>query len=146
MPQNVKLYQILEKAHIETKIAVEIQDWIVDTMEEKRIDSMVQFEETKLLPMHLELRTKLDGLDLELRTRMDHLETKLNSRIDGLELKMRTGFASLEKEMRAGFQAMDKKYEAVVSFNRILAVPIVGSTVGGLGFLFLQIYERVMGG
>ncbi len=47
------------------KIAVEIQDWSVETMEEKRIDSMVQFE-----------------------------ETKLNSRIDGLELEMRTGFAS----------------------------------------------------
>lgn len=33
MSQPQKLYQILEKAEIQTKIAIEIQDWIVDTIE-----------------------------------------------------------------------------------------------------------------
>lgn len=45
MPREVKLYQILEKAEIGTKIAVEIQDWIIETIDEKRLETVVQFEE-----------------------------------------------------------------------------------------------------
>jgi len=44
----------LKKVQIETKIAVEFQDWIVDTIEHKKETSIPHFEETTLLPMHEE--------------------------------------------------------------------------------------------
>jgi hypothetical protein len=114
-----KLYQILEKAEIETKIAIEIQDWIVDTIEEKRDMSMSQFEDTKLLPMHLEMRKEFQYLRSEIDVRFLRVDEK---------------FSSLEKRLDA------------TNFSiRLLGVPIVGATIGGLGVVFLQIYERLAG-
>jgi hypothetical protein len=114
MAHTQKLYQILEKANIETKIAVEIQDWIVDTLEEQRERSMVQFVDTKLLPMHLEMRSRFEAMDTKFEA--------VNSRFDSLE----------------------KRIDATNFSIRILGVPIVGATIGGLGIIFLQIYERLM--
>jgi len=51
MGDRPKLYQILEKANIETKIGVEIQDWILDHLEESRDSQMAHWETTKFLPI-----------------------------------------------------------------------------------------------
>lgn len=118
MAQTQKLYQILEKAQIETKIAVEIQDWIVDTMEERREISMVQFAETKLLPMHLEMRARFDANDSKF-VAIDAKFDAMNSRFDSLE----------------------KRIDATNFSIRLLGVPIAGATIGGLGIVFLKIYE-----
>lgn len=47
MRTQPKLYQILEKAHIDTKIAVAIQDWIVDTIEAKRDQGLTNMTRNK---------------------------------------------------------------------------------------------------
>jgi hypothetical protein len=123
MSHPQKLYQILEKAAIETKIAIEIQDWIVETIDEKRDKSMSQFEDTKLLPMHLEIRKEFAAMRSEMDLR----------------------FASLQKEMDARFTSLEKRLDATNFSIRLLGVPIVGATIGGLGVVFLQIYERIAG-
>lgn len=123
MSQPQKLYQILEKAEIQTKIAIEIQDWIVDTIEEKRDKSMTHFEDTKLLPMHLEMRTGFATLQKEMDLR----------------------FLTLQKEIDARFTSLEKRQDATNFSIRLLGVPIVGATIGGLGVVFLQIYERLIG-
>ncbi|MCZ8157089.1 MAG: hypothetical protein O9264_13250 [Leptospira sp.] len=126
MGQTQKLYQILEKAHIETKIAVEIQDWIVDTMEAQREKTMVQFVDTKLLPMHLEMRNRFEAID----TKFEAMETKFIAKFDAIDSR---------------FDSIEKRLDATNFSIRILGVPIVGATVGGLGVLVLEIYERLMG-
>ncbi len=123
MSHPQKLYQILEKAEIQTKIAIEIQDWIIDTIEEKRDKSMTHFEDTKLLPMHLEMRTGFATLQKEMDLR----------------------FLTLQKEIDARFTSLEKRQDATNFSIRLLGVPIVGATIGGLGVVFLQIYERLVG-
>ncbi len=123
MANPQKLYQILEKAEIETKIAIEIQDWILDTIDENRVKSMTQFEETKLLPMHLEMRKEFASIRSEMDLR----------------------FVTLQKEMDARFTSLEKRLDATNFSIRLLGVPIVGATIGGLGVVFLQIYERIAG-
>ncbi|MDF3822319.1 hypothetical protein P3G55_20615 [Leptospira sp. 96542] len=121
MAQSQKLYQILEKAHIETKIAVEIQDWIIDTLEESREKTMIQIGDTKLLPIQLEMRTRFDAIDSKFNA-IDSKFEAMNSRFDSLE----------------------KRIDATNFSIRLLGVPIIGATIGGLSMVFLNIYERLM--
>ncbi len=137
MAQTQKLYQILEKAHIETKIAVEIQDWIVDTMEAQREKTMVQFVDTKLLPMHLEMRTRFEAID----TKFETMEAKFEGKFEAMETKFIAKFDAIDSR----FDSIEKRLDATNFSIRILGVPIVGATVGGLGVLVLEIYERLMG-
>ncbi|MCW7463491.1 hypothetical protein [Leptospira limi] len=123
MRTDQKLYQILEKAHIDTKIAVEIQDWIVDTIEEKRDQGFTNMQETKILPMYQEVRTGFDSIRYELNLR----------------------FESMQSTMDARFESIDKRLDSINFTIRILGIPIVGATIGGLGVIFLQIYERLFG-
>jgi hypothetical protein len=163
MPQSQKLYQILEKAQIETKIAVEIQDWIIDTMEEKRKDSMGQFEDTKLLPMHNEMRSRFGEVDHrfeqvnrrfgevdrrfeEVDRRFDDLEAKMDLRFNLVDEKfemMESKIDTLRMEMNSRFNSLEKRLDATNFSIRVLGVPIVGATIGGLGVVFLTIYERL---
>ncbi|MCZ8154678.1 MAG: hypothetical protein O9264_01055 [Leptospira sp.] len=134
MSHPQKLYQILEKAEIQTKIAIEIQDWIVDTIEEKRDKSMTHFEDTKLLPMHLEMRTGFATMRSEMEMRFDSSQKEMDLR-----------FLTLQKEIDARFTSLEKRQDATNFSIRLLGVPIVGATIGGLGVVFLQIYERLVG-
>jgi hypothetical protein len=126
MSHPQKLYQILEKADIETKIAIEIQDWIIDTMHEKHEKSMNQFEDTKLLPMHKEMRMEFASLRMEMDMKFERVDL-------------------LRSEMNAKFTSLEKRLDTTNFSIRLLGVPIVGATIGGLGVVFLQIYERLAG-
>lgn len=132
MRSDQKLYQILEKAHIDTKIAVEIQDWIVDTIEEKRDQGITNMQETKILPMHQEVRTGFDSMRYEMNQRSESLRNEMNLR-----------FESFQSSMDARFESIEKRLDSINFTIRILGIPIVGATIGGLGVIFLQIYERV---
>ncbi len=170
MANPQKLYQILEKAEIETKIAIEIQDWIIDTIAEKRDQSMNQFEATKLLPIHLEMRNGFESMRSEMASRFETMHTELNTRFETMHTDMITRFErmdfryesfqkemdvrfeSLQKEMDVRFLRVDEKFTSLekrldaTNFSiRLLGVPIVGATIGGLGVVFLQIYERLVG-
>lgn len=143
-----KLYQILEKAEIETKIAIEIQDWIVDIIEEKRDQSMNQFADTKLLPMHLEMRNGFETIRSEMIARFERMDVRFES----LQKDMDVRFVTLQKEMDVRFLRVDEKFTSLekrldsTNFSiRLFGVPIVGATIGGLGVVFLQIYERLVG-
>ncbi len=74
MPQTQKLYKILEKAAIDTKIGVEIQDWILETIEERRDLAMNQFQETKLLPLHTEMRLGFESMNQRFETMQSDME------------------------------------------------------------------------
>ncbi|MCZ8156920.1 MAG: hypothetical protein O9264_12405 [Leptospira sp.] len=137
MANPQKLYQILEKAEIETKIAIEIQDWILDTIDENRVKSMTQFEETKLLPMHLEMRKEFASIRSEMDLRFARVDDKFG--------EVDRGFLNLESKMDARFTSLEKRLDATNFSIRLLGVPIVGATIGGLGVVFLQIYERIAG-
>lgn len=190
MANSQKLYQILEKASIETKIAVEIQDWIVDTIDERRDLAMNHFLETKLLPMHEEMRRGFDslnqrfekfqididrrfegihsemdlrfesiqtGIDLKLESFQSGIDLRLESYQSGIDLKFETfqtlvetkfheidkRFIRLEEKVDLRFDSLEKRMDATNFSIRILGVPIVGATIGGLGIIFLQIYERL---
>lgn len=154
MRTDQKLYQILEKAHIDTKIAVEIQDWIVDTIEEKRDQGITNMQETKILPMHQEVRTGFDSMRYEMNQRSESLRNEMNLRFESFQLSMDARFESMQSTMDARFESMqstmDARFESIekrldsINFTiRILGIPIVGATIGGLGVIFLQIYERV---
>jgi hypothetical protein len=138
MPQTQKLYQILEKAEIQTKIAVEIQDWILDTIDEKRIQSMIQIDESKISPVQQEIRA--------LSVRMDEQFKFVDERFQLMDEKFNLidqKFDSLRFEMNARFTSLEKRLDATNFSIRLLGVPIVGATIGGLGIIFLQIYERL---
>lgn len=137
MANPQKLYQILEKAEIETKIAIEIQDWILDTIDENRVKSMTQFEETKPLPMHLEMRKEFASIRSEMDLRFARVDDKFG--------EVDRGFLNLESKMDARFTSLEKRLDATNFSIRLLGVPIVGATIGGLGVVFLQIYERIAG-
>lgn len=154
MRTDQKLYQILEKAHIDTKIAVEIQDWIVDTIEEKRDQGITNMQETKILPMHQEVRTGFDSMRYEMNQRSESLRNEMNLRFESFQSSMDARFESMQSTMDARFESMqstmDARFESIekrldsINFTiRILGIPIVGATIGGLGVIFLQIYERV---
>lgn len=133
MRTQPKLYQILEKAHIDTKIAVAIQDWIVDTIEAKRDQGLTNMQETKILPMHQEVRTGFDSIRYEMNQRSESLRNEMNLR-----------FESFQTNMDARFESIEKRLDAINFTIRILGIPIVGATIGGLGVIFLQIYERLI--
>lgn len=163
MPNHQKLYQILEKAHIDTKIAVEIQDWIVDTIEEKRDLGMTHFQESKLLPMHQEMRTGFDFVHQDMNQRFDFIREEMNRRFESMQTTMDARFESFQttmdarfesvqstmdarfKSIDARFDSLEKRLDATNFSIRLLGVPIVGATIGGLGIIFLQIYERLAG-
>ncbi|MDF3821158.1 hypothetical protein P3G55_14715 [Leptospira sp. 96542] len=135
MAQSQKLYQILEKAHIETKIAVEIQDWIIDTLEESREKAMIQIGDTKLLPIQLEMRTRFDAID----SKFDAIDSKfdaINSKFNAIDSKF--------DAINSRFDSLEKRIDATNFSIRLLGVPIIGATIGGLSMLFLNIYERLM--
>ncbi len=142
MPQTLKLYEILEKAEIETKIALEIQDWIVETIEEKKKSSMIQFEETKLLPQLQDINSKFGRIE----ERHEDLNTKMNLRFDLIDEKFTMldfKFDSFRSEINARFLSLEKRFDTTNFLIRLLGVPIVGTTIGALSFLFLQIYEKL---
>lgn len=142
MPQTLKLYEILEKAEIETKIALEIQDWIVETIEEKKKSSMIQFEETKLLPQLQDINSKFGRIE----ERHEDLNTKMNLRFDLIDEKFTMldfKFDSFRSEINARFISLEKRFDTTNFLIRLLGVPIVGTTIGALSFLFLQIYEKL---
>jgi hypothetical protein len=145
MRTQPKLYQILEKAHIATKIAVEIQDWIVDTIEEKRDQGLMSMQETKILPMHQEVRTGFDSIRYEMNQRSESLRSEMNQRFESMQMTMDARFESMQSTMDARFESIEKRLDAINFTIRILGVPIVGATIGGLGVIFLQIYERLFG-
>lgn len=143
MRTDQKLYQILEKAHIDTKIAVEIQDWIVDTIEEKRDQGITNMQETKILPMHQEVRTGFDSMRYEMNQRSESLRNEMNLRFESFQSSMDARFESMQSTMDARFESIEKRLDSINFTIRILGIPIVGATIGGLGVIFLQIYERV---
>ncbi|TGM57414.1 hypothetical protein EHQ91_00720 [Leptospira biflexa] len=145
MRTQPKLYQILEKAHIATKIAVEIQDWIVDTIEEKRDQGLTSMQETKILPMYQEVRTGFDSIRYEMNQRSESLRSEMNQRFESMQTTMDARFESMQSTMDARFESIEKRLDAINFTIRILGVPIVGATIGGLGVIFLQIYERLFG-
>lgn len=148
MAKSVKLYQILEKASIDTKIGVEIQDWIMDTIEEKRELAMNQFHEAKLLPIHQEMRlgfeTVQGNID-SLRNNFESLRMEMDHRFASMHSEMNTRFGSMQTEMNARFDSLEKRLDSTNFSIRLLGVPIVGATVGGLGIIFLQIYQKLAG-
>ncbi|TGL67485.1 hypothetical protein [Leptospira jelokensis] len=188
MRTQQKLYQILEKAQIDTKIAVEIQDWIVDTIEEKRDQGITNMQDTKILPMHQEVRTGFDSIRYEMNQRSEFLRNEMNQRFESFQSNMDARFESMQSTMDARFESMqstmdarfesmqltmdarfesmqstmdarfesmqstmDARFESIekrldaINFTiRILGIPIVGATIGGLGVVFLQIYERLI--
>ncbi|TGL20116.1 hypothetical protein EHQ46_12050 [Leptospira yanagawae] len=144
MRTQPKLYQILEKAHIDTKIAVAIQDWIVDTIEAKRDQGLTNMQETKILPMHQEVRTGFDSIRYEMNQRSESLRNEMNLRFESFQTNMDARFESMQSTMDARFESIEKRLDAINFTIRILGIPIVGATIGGLGVIFLQIYERLI--
>ncbi|TGL06452.1 hypothetical protein EHQ43_08540 [Leptospira bouyouniensis] len=166
MRTQPKLYQILEKAHIDTKIAVAIQDWIVDTIEAKRDQGLTNMQETKILPMHQEVRTGFDSIRYEMNQRSESLRNEMNlrfesfqtnmdarfesmqstidARFESMQSTMDARFESMQSTMDARFESIEKRLDAINFTIRILGIPIVGATIGGLGVIFLQIYERLI--
>ncbi len=102
MDPETKLYQLLEKAKIDTKIAIEIQDWIEDTFEKKQAISMFQFQETKQLPMQKDLKNDLDSL----RSESDY-------KFEKLIIEMRAGFKAVQDEIKSQTEIMNGKFEAL---------------------------------
>ncbi|EOQ87342.1 hypothetical protein LEP1GSC202_3621 [Leptospira yanagawae serovar Saopaulo str. Sao Paulo = ATCC 700523] len=144
MRTQPKLYQILEKAHIDTKIAVAIQDWIVDTIEAKRDQGLTNMQETKILPMHQEVRTGFDSIRYDMNQRSESLRNEMNLRFESFQTNMDARFESMQSTMDARFESIEKRLDAINFTIRILGIPIVGATIGGLGVIFLQIYERLI--
>jgi hypothetical protein len=88
MIEKQKLYQLLEKAQMETKIAVEIQDWIIDSIQESRDKTMIHLEESKLLPMHREMQNRFAEIDrrfVDLEAKMDLRFSHVDEKIDLVE-------------------------------------------------------------
>lgn len=136
MRQTEKLYKILEKAEIDTKIGVEIQDWILDTIDERRDLAMNQFRETALTPLNTEMRLGFNAMN----QRFETLQSDMEKRFSYVDQR----FENLEEKIDARFQSLEKRLDTTNFTIRILGVPIVGSTIGGLGIIFLQIYERLL--
>ncbi len=172
MSKSIKLYQILEKANIETKIAVEIQDWILDTLDEKGEQAVIQVQENKILPMHQEMRqgftsmrSEMDASFSSMRSEMDasfgSMRSEMDMRFTAMHSEMDMRFSSMQSEMNMRFELVDRRFEMLQSemnarftslekridatnFSiRVLGVPIVGATIGGLGVIFLQIYQAL---
>lgn len=172
MSKSIKLYQILEKANIETKIAVEIQDWILDTLDEKGEQAVIQVQENKILPMHQEMRqgftsmrSEMDASFGSMRSEMDtnfrSIRSEMDMRFTAMHSEMDMRFSSMQSEMNMRFELVDRRFEMLQSemnarftslekridatnFSiRVLGVPIVGATIGGLGVIFLQIYQAL---
>ncbi|MCZ8156700.1 MAG: hypothetical protein O9264_11305 [Leptospira sp.] len=183
MSKSIKLYQILEKANIETKIAVEIQDWILDTLDEKGEQAVIQVQENKILPMHQEMRqgftsmrsemdasfssmrSEMDASFSSMRSEMDtnfrSIRSEMDMRFTAMHSEMDMRFSSMQSEMNMRFELVDRRFEMLQSemnarftslekridatnFSiRVLGVPIVGATIGGLGVIFLQIYQAL---
>ncbi len=115
METNLKLYQILEKASIDTKIAVEIQDWIEDSLERNRSTAMFQIEESKFLPLQNDLKKDIQTLRSEmkfeiksvasdvmvLRMEMQQNVKSLESDIQALRAEMQQNVKSLESDIQA---------------------------------------------
>ncbi|MDF3818893.1 hypothetical protein P3G55_03220 [Leptospira sp. 96542] len=178
MSTKPKLYQILEKAHIDAKIGVEIQDWIVDTISEKRDQGMNFFQETKILPIQQDLKMGFDSMRVEMdqkfesmqsimdqkfesmqsimdqkfesmqsimNQRFESMQAVMDQRFESMQAVMDQRFESMQAVMDARFLSLEKRLDATNFSIRILGVPIVGATIGGLGVVFLQIYERLFG-
>ncbi len=123
-----KLYQLLENAQIETKIAVEIQDWIIESIQESRDKTMIHLEENKLLPMHQEMQNRFADID----------KSFVN-----LESKMDLRFSLIDEKIDLLRAEMNSKFDAVLNSNRLLAIPIVGATIGGLGVVVLEVLKSI---
>lgn len=161
MHQESKLYEILEKVNVEMKIGLEIQNWMEDTLEKRQKISMFQFQETKLLPMHKDLKQEIQAVRSDLKFEIDSVRTDLKHEIDTLRTevkheinKFRTEvkheISSLRTEMHFRFESIDARFTSLekrldaTNFSIcLLGVPIVGATIGGLGVVFLQIWERL---
>ncbi len=146
MASDLKLHQILEKMNVETKIAVEIQDWIEDTFEKKQAISMFQFQETKHLPMQKEIKSEMDSL----RSEFDYKFEKLIFEMRADRQVSEARFNALESRMDAKFDAVDSKFVSLEKrldstnfYLRLIAVPIVGATLSGVGVTLLYILERL---
>lgn len=164
MPKEQKLYQILEKANIETKIAVEIQDWILDTLDESKERSMFQFQEYKLLPLRNEMHSGFDSLRSEMNMKFERVDEEFVSLRSEMRMKFERvdeEFVSLRSELDLRFNLIDQKFalveekfdtlrsemntkfDSLIGSNRLLAIPIVGATIGGLGVVLLKILEQL---
>ncbi len=188
MTSDLKLHQILEKLNVETKIGVEIQDWIEDTFEKKQSISMFQFQETKHLPMQKDLKGemhslrsesdyKFEKLIFEMRSGFENIQKQMQADREVMEAKFR-GVDSKFEGLNSKFEAIDVKFEAIDSkfesidlkfdainskfdavdskfvslekrldstnfYLQLIAVPIVGATLSGVGVTFLYIWERL---
>ncbi len=93
---------------------------------------MIQVEETNLLPMHQDLKKDLGLLRSEMDLRFGYLRSEIDVR-----------FNSIQSEMNVRFEKIDSRFDYLIRFIALLAVPIIGSTIGGLGVIFLKIYETL---
>jgi hypothetical protein len=73
------------------------------------------------------------------------MQTTMDTRFESMQTTMDARFESMQTTMDARFTSLEKRLDAMNFSIRLLGVPIVGATIGGLGVLFLQIYERLMG-
>jgi len=157
MAPDLKLYQILEKLNVETKIGVEIQEWIEDTFEKKQAISMFQYQETKQLPMQKDIKNDMDSLRAESDYRFEKLIFEMRVGFKALQDEIRSlteitnaKFEAVESKFEAKFDAVDSKFvslekrlDATNFYLRLIAVPIVGATLSGVGVTFLYILERL---
>lgn len=168
MDPETKLYQLLEKAKIDTKIAIEIQDWILDTMEDRRSKLMFNIEQSKLLPMNQDLKKEVREAEIrlrheiqtirtellalirefraELKAEMQELRTEVKAEMHELRTEhkiFRNDLEALRLEMNLRFEMLNKRLDSTDRMIRILGVPIIGSTIGALGIILLKIFETV---
>ncbi len=129
METNLKLYQILEKASIDTKIAVEIQDWIEDSLERNRSTAMFQIEESKFLPLQNDLKKDIQTLRSEmkfeiksvasdvmvLRMEMQQNVKSLESDIQTLRAEMQQNVKSLESDLQSLRAEMQQNVKSLES-------------------------------
>lgn len=141
--EHQKLYQVLEKPILIRKSRLKFKDWIVDTIEEKRDQGITNMQDTKILPMHQEVRTGFDTMRTEMNQRSESLRNEMNLRFESFQLSMDARFESMQSTMDARFESIEKRLDSINFIIRILGIPIIGATIGGLGVIFLQIYERL---
>lgn len=82
-------------------------------------------QETKILPLHQEVRTGFDTMRTEMNQRSESLRNEMNLR-----------FESLQLSIDARFESIEKRLDSINFTIRILGIPIVGATIGGLGVIF----------
>ena len=58
----------------------EIEEWIIKNIQESKVKTVIQFEETKLTPMHQEIRNRFSEID----NRFVFLESKMDLRFSTL--------------------------------------------------------------